>query len=344
MKYTFYLQNGTAVDSLPEGYTGFYIAEDIESDSELSRYFYPGDKIQYSLDSLCVDLYDIFQDSIFPSRDEFYKNYGDQPQWISRAGLDSDFDMDKDQLVECFSTPIHERMLALGVEDKELLKIYQEIEGKKYRYAYVADCQSLVNTLQALIIGCHSSLIGFYKQLCSLRNDPDMDGDYYQCGPGAHMVHSFLHQFIIQAYSIFDMLTKIAYELEHIKVCESAYEKLASRQILYGSKKKLKIGKQGTVFESCRTTSIIENLRNELVHNATWEMNPKVFFATDAGKVTERCIYLPDFTAEGTPVTFNNRKRFFADGKKVNEELPALYFDLMQRVSTTLNKLQTIWG
>lgn len=134
MKYTFYLQNGTAVDSLPEGYTGFYIAEDIESDSELSRYFYPGDKIQYSLDSLCVDLYDIFQDSIFPSRDEFYKNYGDQPQWISRAGLDSDFDMDKDQLVECFSTPIHERMLALGVEDKELLKIYQEIEGKKYRY------------------------------------------------------------------------------------------------------------------------------------------------------------------------------------------------------------------
>ena len=160
MKYTFYLQNGTAVDSLPEGYTGFYIAEDIESDSELSQYFYPGDKIQYSLDSLCVDLYDIFQDATFPSRDEFYKNYGDQPQWISRAGLDSDFDMDKDQFVECFSTPIHERMLALGVEDKELLKIYQEIEGKKYRYAYVADCQSLVNTLQALIIGCHSSLIG----------------------------------------------------------------------------------------------------------------------------------------------------------------------------------------
>ena len=53
----------------------------------------------------------------------------DHPQWISRAGLDSDFDMAKDQLVECFSTPIHERMLASGVEDKELLKIYQEIES-----------------------------------------------------------------------------------------------------------------------------------------------------------------------------------------------------------------------
>ena len=338
----FYLQNGTAVDSLPEEYTGFYIAEDVESDSEISRYFYPGDRVQYDLDALCVDLYDVFQEAIFPSGDDFYKNYGIQPQWISRAGLDSDFDMDKDQLVEWFSTPIHERMLALGVEDEELLKIYQEIEGKKYRYAYVADCQSLVNTLQALIIGCHSSLIGFYKQLCTLQNEPDMDGDYYQCGPGVHMVYSFLHQFIIQAYSTFDILTKIVYELEHIKVCESTYEKLASRQVLYGSKKKLKMDTQGTVFESCYTTSIIENLRNELVHNATWEMNPKVFFATDAGKVTERCIYLPDFTAEGTLVTFHNRKRFFADGKKVNEELPALYFNLMQRVSTTLYKLKTI--
>ena len=144
MKYVYYLQNGTAVDSLPERYKGFYVAEDIESDSEISRYFYPGDKVQYDLDALCVDLYDVFQDAIFPSRDDFYKNYGIQPQWISRAGLDSDFDMAKDQLVECFSTPIHERMFALGIEDKELLKIYQEIDGKKYKYAYVADCQSLM--------------------------------------------------------------------------------------------------------------------------------------------------------------------------------------------------------
>lgn len=342
MKRVYYLQNGTAVDSLPEGYEGFYVSENIESDSELSRYFYPGDKVQYSLDALCVDLYDLFQNAVFPSRDDFYKNYGIQPQWISRAGLDSDFDMPKDQLVECFSTPIQEKMSALGVEDKELLKAYQEIDGKKYRYAYVADCQSLVNSLQALIIGCHSSFIGFYKQLCALHNDPDMDSDYYECSPGAHMVHSFLHQFIIQSYSTFDILTKIAYELEHIKVCESTYEKLASRQILYGSKKKLKMDTRGTVFESCRTTSIIENLRNELVHNAIWEMNPKVFIATNDGEVIERCIYLPDFTPEGTLVTFNNRKRFFADGKKVNEELPALYFDLMQRISTTLCKLKTI--
>ena len=134
MKFVFYLQNGTKVAALPEGYDKFYIAEDLETSSELSRYYYLGDDIQYSLDALCVNLYDAFQDAIFPSRDEFYANYGIQPQWISRAGLDSDFDMSKDDTARCFSTSIPTRMAELGVKDDKLLEIYQEIEAKKFRY------------------------------------------------------------------------------------------------------------------------------------------------------------------------------------------------------------------
>ena len=128
MKFVYYLQNGTMVDSLPDGYDNFYIAEDMESLSELSRYFYPGDDIQYTLDALCVELYDVFQNTIFPSQDDYYKDFGVQPQWISRAGLDSDFDMPKDELVKCFSTPIHDRMAELGVKDESLLQVYKEIE------------------------------------------------------------------------------------------------------------------------------------------------------------------------------------------------------------------------
>lgn len=62
--------------------------------------------------------------------------------------------------------------------------------------------------------------------------------------------------------------------------------------------------------------SIIENLRNELVHNATWEMNSKVFVKVEAGKVIEKCIYMPDFSEEGYLITYKNRKRFFSDGVK----------------------------
>ena len=36
MKFAFYLQNGTKVAALPEGYDKFYIAEDLETSSELS--------------------------------------------------------------------------------------------------------------------------------------------------------------------------------------------------------------------------------------------------------------------------------------------------------------------
>ena len=339
MKFVYYLQNGMLAEDLPEGYNQFYIAENIVATSEHSRYFYKGDKIQCSLDSLCVDLYDVFQHTIFPSRDDYYKNYGIQPQWISRGGLDSDFDMSKEALVKCFSSPLHEIVAPTGLGDETLLQVYQEIDSKKLRYAYVADCQSLVNTLQELIMGCHSSFVGFYKHLCSLPVDPKMECDYYESGPETRMVYSFLYSLIIQIYSAFDILTKIAYELEHIQTCEYSYAKLASSKILYGSKKNLAIDVTGTVFEKCRTTAIIENLRNELVHNATWEMNPKVFAIVNNGQIVDRHIFMPDFTAEGTLVTFKNRKRFFAAGRKVNEELPELYFDVLHRMLTTLEIL-----
>ncbi len=117
MKFVFYLQNGIATDTLPDGYNNFYVAENLESSSAHSRYFFPGDNIQYDLDDLCVRLYDVFQDAIFPSRDDFYINYGIQPQWISRAGLDSDFDMPKDELITCFSTTLHGKIAALGLTE-----------------------------------------------------------------------------------------------------------------------------------------------------------------------------------------------------------------------------------
>ena len=339
MKFAFYLQNGTKVDSMPEGYDKFYIAENLETSSELGRYYYPGDDIQYSLDALCVDLYDAFQNAIFPSQDEFYADYGIQPQWICRAGLDSDFDMSKDDTAMCFSTSIPKRMAELGANDDTLLKIYEKIEAKKFRYAYVADCQSLVNTLQELILGCHSSFVGFYKNLCSLHSVPRMDGIYFENSAESRMVFSFLYSFFIQSYSIFDILTKIAYEFEHLRPCEFTYAKLEASNILYGARNDLKIDPVGTVFEKCRTTSIIENLRNELVHNATWEMNPKIYIITEAGQIADRHILMPDFTAENTLMTFKSRKRFFAQGKKVNDELPVLYFDVMRRVYTTLERL-----
>lgn len=339
MKFVYYLQDGIMVDALPDNYDKFFVAEDIESSFEKNRYFYPGDEIQYKLDSSCVELYNVFQNVIFPNQNDYYKDGGIQPQWISRAGLDSDFDMPQEEFAKCISTPIDKRMAELGVKNDALLQVYKEIETKKFKFAYIADCQSLVNTLQELLAGCHSSFLGFFKHLCSLNDMPKMGDSYFECGAESRMVYSFLYSFIIQCYSSFDILTKIEYELENIKNCETAYAKLSAANILYGNKKSLNLDAVGTVFERCRTISTIENLRNELVHNAAWEISPKIFVTTDNNKIVERHIFMPDFTAEGTLVTFKNRKRFFAQGKKTNEELPKLYFDILKRVYTTLDKM-----
>lgn len=341
MKHIFYLQSGVKADALPEGYDNFYVVERIQPTSSVEKFSWVGDDIQYKLDALCVELYDVFQEAVFSSQEEFYEHMEMQPQWISRAGLDSDFGMSKDTLAACFSKPIQKEITKFGVTDEKSLSVYQEIDGKKFKYAYVADCQSLINTLQELLLGCHSSIVGFYKHLCSLHEDPAMEGIYYECSLDSRMVFSFLYSFIIQSYSVFDLLTKITYEIENLKTCESSYERLASSGRLYGDKGRLKIDKVGTVFEKCKTTSIIENLRNELVHNATWEMNPKIFIRADDGKIVERYIFFPDVTEEGTLQTFKNRRRFFFDGKKVNDELPKLYFDVMKRVHHTLYKLNS---
>lgn len=339
MQFVYYLQNGIIKNFLLSEYDKFYIKENFNATSSISRYFYPGDDIQYTLDELCVELYDVFQNAIFSSQEEYYKDYDVQPQWISRTGLDSDFVMSQSELTNCFSTPLQDRMKSVGIKDEDLLQIYQEIENKKFKYAYVADCQSLVNTLQELIMGIHSSFIGFYKHLCTLHNTPKMEGTYYECSAESRMVYSFLYSFIIQSYSTLDILTKIAYELENIKTVENNYVKMVSSKILYGDKKKLKLDMTDTIFEKSQTMSIIVNLRNEIIHNATWEMNLKIYIGTNGEKIVERFILLPDFTAEGTLVTFKNRRLFFADEKKVNEELPILYFDILKKIHTTLEKL-----
>ena len=100
-----------------------------------------------------------------------------------------------------------------------------------------------------------------------------------------------------------------------------------------------KIETQGTVFEKSKTISIIENLRNELIHNAVWEMHSKIFFRVKDGIIIDKKIYFPDFTEEGHLITYKSRKRFFSNGVTLNEILPSLYFETLQRIKTTIENI-----
>lgn len=334
----FILTNGISVDNLQEDYEEFFIQDNGEDKEYFSRYLYRGDSILYELDSLCVNLYDIFENKIFDVNKEYEMNVYLMPQGISRSGLDSDFDISKDGF---------ERMLMINlssiykVDGKELEcdleKRLNKIDSMKYRYAYLADCQSLINTLQELILGSNSSFIGFYKLLSEVPAKMDFCEDYFNISPEGRLAYNMLYSLIIQVHSMFDILTKIVYEFENIKDCTTTYKKLASNKILFGKSYMLtKIDKNGTIFEKNRLVSIFKSLRNEIVHNATWEMNPKIFFRIEDSILKERCIYLPDFDFDGKLVSFVNRKRFFSEGKKVNEELPSLYLGILEKINNTL--------
>ncbi|MGN0252418.1 MAG: hypothetical protein ACI4EH_13825 [Oliverpabstia sp.] len=334
MNILIYQTNGKAIDSFQEIETDFYVTEYLDVGFQHSRFEFPGDSLLFKLDTACVSLYDLFQHKILISDDEYYKNIDFLFQEIFKSGLDSDCDISKEYLQNMFEHPLQK---IVKNYDFSKYNIYDDINTKKYTYAYLSDCQSMINTLQELLLSCHSYFVNFYKMLCQHPVKLDFEDEYYAITTEGRILFSTASSLFISLYSIFDILTKIAYELENIQDCSLTYKKLASSKILYGDKKKLKnIDFPGTVFDTSRNLSIIVNLRNELIHNATWEMNPKIFFSVKNHVLKEKCIYMPDFTEEGHLVTYKNRKRFFSQGKKLNQELPDIYFDILQRIYQTI--------
>lgn len=337
-RYLFYLTNGTVGDEPPpEGQ--FFVQENLGTDFYPSKFVYCGDQILMELEACCIKLYDIFQNRIFPSSDEYYGYIDSIPVGILTAGLDSNFDIPKEMFEKYFSKSVYDEALRYKERKETDTAHITKLDKQKYLFAYTSDCQSLISTLQELILATNDSFIGFYRLLCAVKPIGNDDGDYCAMTSEVRLTFNMLYSLIIQIYSIFDITTKIVYELENLKECVDKYQRLASKGILYGDKNRLQIDKRGTIFEKCRVISIFENLRNEIVHNATWEMHPKVFLRVENQVVTERAIYLPDFSEDGNLVTYMNRKRFFADGKKVNEELPRLYLEFLHRLYFTLHKI-----
>ena len=335
----FYQSNGISVDNFEDITASFYIQENIGQRSFDSRFFYNGDSINYELEKVCVDLYDLFTEKVFTNMDDYYRYIEYLPLIINKAGLDSDCNMSKEDLQQVVEGDLFGNILnsqSYGI----LEDIFKSLNKNKYKYLYLSDCQSLINSIQELLQTCMSNLIFFYKLLCEIEGPRDFCDDYYNISTEGRIVISTASNIFISLYSIFDIITKLAYELENIKECDDNYPKLASRKILFGDKKDLKLTNiKGTIFEKNGTISIVENLRNELVHNAVWEMNSKIFFHLKKGNIVDKTIYFPDFSDEGYLVTYKNRKRFFSNGIKLNEELPILYFETLQRIKITLERL-----
>lgn len=315
-----YSKRGTVCD------ISYYVENDDEfcvqelENPSVEKYIYPGSSLKYYLDGELVSLYDKMKDLLFEDTEKYYAELSSLPIFVQRAGQDSDCD--------------------LTANDFNIL--IQEVEVSKmpsiYRHLYLVDCQFLVGTIQNLLSGMDDAFINYYVRISEIGNNIlgiDEDSTIYHISPAVSAISSLLESYFTKAYSILDMFSKIAYEFEHPMQDFSTYKKLKSAKILWGEKKNLKINKMvGSIFEECEVIESIETLRNEVVHNGSWELNPKAFLVIKDNTIMERYMLFPDMV-EGHLSTVKNRRHFFGLNRKVNDVLPNIHMDFMFRILKT---------
>ncbi|MEA3308042.1 MAG: hypothetical protein U9Q70_00840 [Chloroflexota bacterium] len=328
MEMLYYLANGIKVSQADTH--NFFIQKVSASlhftDRSLSlckncHFYFPGDEIFHTLDSECVSLYDIVIDKIFPDIDEYYRFLKSTPIWMTSAGHDSDFRLSQSEFEKLVN--------GLGNENH-------------YRLLFLADCNALISYLQNRIIGSKAKFIHFYISFCNC--EPFIlkeDGTFWLSGENTTIVFSLLNDLIINLYSILDLVTKVAYQFEHIPEEFNSYQRQKALKILYGDRKKLKktFSKEDTLFENVPTLKLVENLRHELIHNGSWEAMPKLFYKVEGGKVKEKWIFMQD-EDNGNLVAYKNRKRFFSQNNKINQRLPSICMEFWSRLLNTILQLR----
>jgi len=305
-----YLINGLAIENYEQ-------SENVAVVKFGENYTFDRSDIFYEIDGACVDLYDKFTMFVFPDIDAYHREMPITPLWVYHAGLDSDFTVDK-TVFEGWS------------QESKLPNLNKHL--------FLADCLSLIGNIQHRIIASKSLFCQFYKNLSNVDAHLfEEDGLYWTSGENITVVFSTLHDLVITNYALLDLLTKLAYQFENMPTDYGAWPKLKCQNILYGNKCKItKINKFQTVFEDHPSIKTIENLRHELIHNGTWESQPKVHYQINQGVIIEKFIFQPDLNDAGTLQKIKNRKRFFANSQKINENLPGICTGFWERVLATV--------
>lgn len=288
---------------------------------------YPGDSLKNKIDDELVSLDDKLRDLIFKDRDMYYAGINAIPIFAQSAGQDSDCQIS----AGTFNKLIHE-------------ETFSKIPNI-YRYLYLADCQFLVGTIQNLLSGMDGAFTDYYIKICNIGNNiRPFKPNSTMCfiSQSVSSISSLLESYFIKAYSILDMLCKLANEFEHPENDFSTYKKIKNADLLWGYRKNLHInGTPKTVFETSDLISAIECLRNEVIHNGSWELNPKIFITFREGTIAERYMLFPDIV-NGRLASIKSRRHFFSLDNKVNEILPQIHLKYLNRVLNTAKAINEI--
>jgi hypothetical protein len=148
----------------------------------------------------------------------------------------------------------------------------------------------------------------------------------------------------MRLHSLLDYSTKLAYEIEHLKSDFAKYPRLASANIQYGDRKRVKINDaKGSLFESCELITEIETVRHLVTHDGLLDDMPKLYKVVAGGSAIEKFVLMPDM-AGGRLEKFKNRNLFFSREDKINLRLPKLVMGFRDRQVTSLELMIDMLG
>ncbi len=318
---TFFLQNGTTYQGvLTKNIQKQFYIQQISN----GKYIYDGDSALYEINSLIAELKTKFIKHIFGDIDSYYKQSSLTPIFISELGLSSSTNCTKDYLIK-------------------MIDECQKYVPNLYEHLYLEDINFILSSIQNLIIGMNYDFIHYFKNLILAEVFINYNnGTYMIGGETANLIQSMLGSYFVKAHSILDLLTKVAFELESTEYDFSGYPKLKCSNILFGSIKKLKINNsKSTIFNRDQLINTIESLRNEIIHNGSWEIDSKVFVRIENYEIKERFVCFPDMQ-NGNWTKYKNRYHFFGSENTVNDILPLMHIEYLNRICATISVLINI--
>lgn len=209
-------------------------------------------------------------------------------------------------------------------------------------FFYFGDCKFLLSSIQNALVANNSIFVQYFTRLSEVvpfvsSASESLGENICMRDSHAFQIMALLELYFIKTYAVLDLFCKFVAELENPSSKKARYSSADNFKKLWKEKKKLRINNApGTIFEKCKPITIVESLRNSLVHDGSWEQSPTVHITYANQQVVERFMLFPDITADGRLVKVGNRKLFFGQGQKVNDILPEIHLEFAKRVIKTI--------
>lgn len=276
------------------------------------------------LNLLEVELHEVITRNVFKGID-YYSIAGLIPMWIRYDGHSQE---------GCCSKEKFESLL--NANNNELT----------HKVLYYHDCEMLMSSFQNRTSVLARLINRVYEILT-----PDLSLDiktYDDVAFGIDAqgidVYTYLHSLIITLASSFDLITKVAYELQKMhEVDFTSYPNMKSKDITYGKRKWLdeNLKVKDTLFAKQEIVCVrtIESLRDEIIHNGSLDFHYSLYHGLVDNNLVH-WIFFPDMEESGTFKSVKARKKFYPDSTRTfNVVLPPLLLDVIECLKRTLNVL-----